>query len=139
MYGFGEAEAKYPLAGEWIETHTPERAVAFAGLHSGSLRYYGHRQTIRWDQIPSDKMSATLRNLEAAGFELYLALDVASEPPLFSERFRGDPAVLIEQIGRVRVVNFYRFGVSPLTPSANLAVRHSSCLVPGAGCTTAFG
>jgi hypothetical protein len=117
VYGFGAAEAKYALAGQWIETHTPERAVVFAGLHSGSLQYYGHRQTIRWDQIPPDKMSATLHNLKAAGFELYAALDVAldaaSEPPLFDERFRADSAVRIEQIGRVRVVNFYRFVSAP--------------------------
>ena len=62
-----------------------------------------------WDQIPPDQMSATLHNLETAGYEPYLALDVASEPPLFDERFRQDPAVRTEQIGRVRVVNFYRF------------------------------
>jgi hypothetical protein len=113
VYRFGALEAKYALAGEWIESHTPERAVVFAGLHSGSIRYYGNRQTIRWDQIPPDKLSVSLHNLQAAGYEPYLALDAASEPPLFDERFRGDPAVRVEQIGRVRVVNFYRFAGVP--------------------------
>lgn len=83
--------------------------MVFAGLHSGSIRFYGKRQTIRWDQIPSDKLSPTLHNLEAAGYKPYLALDTGSEPPLFVERFRTDPAVQTEQIGRVRVVNFHRF------------------------------
>lgn len=109
VYRLRNLEAKYQLAGDWIESHLPERAVVFAGLHSGSIRFYGNRQTIRWDQIPSDKLSPSLRNLEAAGYEPYLALDAASEPPLFAERFRADPAVQTEQIGRVRVVNFYRF------------------------------
>jgi hypothetical protein len=109
VYRLWDLEAKYALVGEWIDAHLPQRAVVFAGQHSGSIRYYGHRQTIRWDQIPSDKMSATLHNLEAAGYEPYLALDVASEPPRFDERFREDPAVRTEQIGRIRVVNFYRF------------------------------
>jgi hypothetical protein len=109
VYRLRDVEAKYPLAGEWIDAHLPPRAVVFAGQHSGSIRYYGHRQTIRWDQMPPDKMSVSLHNLAAAGYEPYLALDVASEPPLFSERFRQDSAVRVEQIGRVRVVNFYRF------------------------------
>jgi hypothetical protein len=113
VYRLADLEAKYALAGEWIEGHTPERAVVFAGLHSGSIRLYGHRQTIRWDQIPSDRMSATLRSLQAAGYDLYLALDVGSEPPLFDTRFREDATVRIEQIGRVRVVNFYRFAPVP--------------------------
>jgi hypothetical protein len=104
-----EVEAKYALTGEWIRAHTTERAVVLAGLHSGSIRLYGGRQTIRWDEIPSDKLSATLHNLEAAGYQPYLALDLPSEPPLFADRFRADPAVRIEQIGRVRVVNIYRF------------------------------
>lgn len=109
VYRLRDAEAKYALAGHWIAAHTPERAVVLAGLHSGSVRFYGGRQTIRWDQIPSDKLSATLQNLKAAGYEPYLVLDVPSEPPLFAERFRGDPSVRMEQIGRVRVVNFYQF------------------------------
>jgi hypothetical protein len=109
VYRLWELEQKYELAGRWIDAHLPARAVVFAGLDSGSVRYYGHRPSIRWDQVPSDKMSATLHNLRAAGYEPYLALDVASEPPLFENRFREDPAVRTEQIGRVRVVNFYRF------------------------------
>jgi hypothetical protein len=109
VYRLWDLELKYSLAGAWIDGHLPQRAVVFAGQHSGSIRYYGHRQTIRWDQIPEDKMSATLHNLEAAGYEPYLALDVAGEPPRFDERFRQDPAVRTEQIGRIRVVNFYRF------------------------------
>ncbi len=109
VYRLWDLEAKYPLAGEWIDAHLPARAVVFAGQHSGSIRYYGHRPTIRWDQIPSDKMSVTLHNLQSAGYEPYLALDAASEPPRFDERFRQDPDVRTEQIGRVRVVNFYKF------------------------------
>jgi hypothetical protein len=109
VYRLGDLEAKYALAGEWIKTHTPDRAVVLAGLHSGSIRLYGLRPTIRWDQIPADKLSPTLRNLEAAGYQPYLALDVASEPPLFAERFRSDPRIQTEQIARIRVVNIYRF------------------------------
>jgi hypothetical protein len=109
VYRFGSLEGKYALAGEWFKTHTTDRAVVLAGLHSGSLRMYGGRETIRWDQMPSGTLAATIRNLTAAGYEPYLALDTPSEPPLFAERFRSEPDVKAEPIARVRVVNVYRF------------------------------
>jgi hypothetical protein len=109
VYRYGSVEMKYVLAGEWFKTHTPERAVVLAGLHSGSIRYYGKRETIRWDQIPSGKLAATLRSLRGSGYEPYLALDVPTEPPLFAERFKSEPGVETEQVARIRVVNVYRF------------------------------
>jgi hypothetical protein len=83
--------------------------VVLAALHSGSIRFYGQRETIRWDQIPADKLEATLHNLRDQGYEPYLALDVPSEPPLFDERFAGRSTTTLEQIARIRVVNIYRF------------------------------
>jgi len=109
VYRFASVESKYALVGEWFKTHTPERAVVLAGLHSGSIRLYGQRETVRWDQIPEDKLEATLRNLRDRGYEPYLALDVPSEPPLFQARFGPQRAAAAEQIARVRVVNIYRF------------------------------
>jgi hypothetical protein len=109
VYRFANVESKYALVGEWFKTHTPERAVVLAGLHSGSIRLYGQRETIRWDQIPADKLEATLRNLRDHGYEPYLALDVPSEPPLFQARFGSQRGAAPEQIARVRVVNIYRF------------------------------
>ena len=101
-------EAKYALVGEWFEQNTSERAVVLAALHSGTIRFYGGRQTIRWDHIPGVALVATLQRLTAGGYEPYLALDLPSEPPLFEERFRGQP-VDARQVARVRVVNIYRF------------------------------
>jgi hypothetical protein len=108
VYRFGSVETKYALVGEWFKTHTSNRAVVLAALHSGSIRLYGERETLRWDQIPPDKLLATLRNLEAAGYEPFLALDDPSEPPLFESRFPSGSGAAVEQIARVRVVNIYR-------------------------------
>jgi hypothetical protein len=113
VHQFANLEAKYALTGEWFRTHTSDRAVVLAALHSGSIRLYGRRQTIRWDQIPSDKLGATVRSLMTAGYEPYLALDVATEPPIFAERFHAAPETLAEPIARVRVVNIYRFVSAP--------------------------
>ena len=100
-------EAKYPLVGEWFRQHTSERAVVLAGLHSGTIRLYGSRQTIRWDRIPETALAATLVRLVEAGYEPYLALDLPTEPPLFEARFRAQ-SVDAQQVARVRVVNIYR-------------------------------
>ncbi len=109
VYRFGSVEEKYALVGEWFKTHTSDRAVVLAGLHSGSIKLYGQRETIRWDHIPSTKLQATLRTLQAAGYDLYLALDNPSEPPLFAARFATDASAAAEPVARVRVVSIYRF------------------------------
>ena len=108
IYRLATLEAKYALTGEWFRNNTSERAVVLASLHSGTIRMYGERQSIRWDQIPQSALGETVQRLVAAGYEPYLALDLPSEPPLFEERFH-DKSVGIEQIARVRVVNIFKF------------------------------
>ena len=108
IYRLGTLEAKYTLVGEWFKRNTSERVVVLAGLHSGPIRLYGDRATIRWDQIPEHSLTATLRSLIAAGYEPYLALDLPTEPPLFEKRFVTQP-MNTEQIARIRVVNIYKF------------------------------
>jgi hypothetical protein len=101
-------ETKYPLVGEWFRRNTSERAVVLSSLHSGAIRLYGKRPTIRWDEIPAGALDATIDRLFASGYEPYLALDTPSEPPLYEERFR-DQSADAEPIARVRVVYIYKF------------------------------
>jgi hypothetical protein len=108
IYRLPTLEAKYELVGEWFKRNTSERVVVLAGLHSGSIRLYGDRATIRWDEIPEYSLSATLRSLISAGYEPYLALDLPTEPPLFEKRFLTQ-SLNMEQMARVRVVNIYKF------------------------------
>ena len=112
VYDYGRLEAKYELVGDWFQRHTSERTVVLSALHSGSIRLYGPRQTIRWDEIPPGMLAPTLRSLEGHGYEPYLALDLPSEPPLFADRFRSELGGLeIKPVARVRVVNIYRLEV----------------------------
>jgi hypothetical protein len=108
IYRLPTLEAKYALVGEWFKRNTSERVVVLAGLHSGSIRLYGDRATIRWDEIPEMSLAPTLRSLISAGYEPYLALDLPSEPPLFEKRPLAQP-ISLEQVARVRVVNIYKF------------------------------
>jgi hypothetical protein len=108
IYMLATLEAKYALVGEWFKTNTSEHAVVLAGLHSGTIRMYGDRVTIRWDELPEHALTDTLRALIAAGYEPFLALDSPTEPPLFEERFKSQTAGA-EPVARVRVVTIYRF------------------------------
>ena len=101
-------EAKYALVGEWFMRNTSERAVVLSSLHSGAIRLYGMRPTIRWDEIPGDSLDATIERLVASNYEPYLALDTPSQPRIYEERFRGQSAHA-EPIARVRVVYIYKF------------------------------
>ena len=101
-------EAKYALVGEWFRRNTSERAVVLSSLHSGAIRMYGRRPTIRWDEIPGDALDATIERLMASDYEPYLALDTPSEPPIYEDRFGGQSANA-EPIARVRVVSIYKF------------------------------
>jgi hypothetical protein len=108
IYRLPTLEAKYELVGEWFKRNTSDRVVVLAGLHSGSLRLYGDRTTIRWDQIPERSLTETLRALIVAGYEPYLVLDLPTEPRQFEKHFLTQP-LNMDQVARVRVVNIYKF------------------------------
>jgi hypothetical protein len=101
-------EEKYPLVGAWFREHTSDRAVVLSSLHSGAIRLYSGRQTLRWDEIPENALDATIQKLAGLGYEPYLALDMPSEPPLFEQRFKSRK-VIAEPLARVRVVVIYKF------------------------------
>jgi hypothetical protein len=101
-------EARYPLAGEWINVNTPPASVVMANQHSGSLRWYGKRQTIRWDFIAPEQLVTTVRELQAHGATVYVALE-GDEAAMFDRRFAGVMDQLqVDHVGRVRNVGFRR-------------------------------
>jgi hypothetical protein len=101
-------EARYPLAGEWINVNTPPTSVVLANPHSGSLRWYGKRPTLRWDFIDPDQLATTVSELQSHGATVFVALE-GDEVKMFDDRF----AAVIDQLqvdhdGRVRNVSFLR-------------------------------
>ena len=101
-------EARYQLAGDWINVNTPQASVVMANQHSGSLRWYGRRQTIRWDFIAPDELVTTVRDLQSHGATVYVALE-GDEVAMFDRRFAGVIDQLqVDHVGRVRNVSFRR-------------------------------
>ena len=101
-------EARYPLAGQWFDINTPPTAVALANQHSGSLRWYGRRETVRWDLLAPGELVPTVRALEARGAPVYAALE-GIEVAQFESRFASEMDQLqIDHVGRVGNVHFRR-------------------------------
>ncbi len=82
-----EVEARYPLAAAWIAQVTPPAAMVMAGQHSGSIRHYAGRFTLRWDVLRPADLSSTLRHLNAQGIDVFAAFE-GGELEQFRERFR---------------------------------------------------
>lgn len=101
-------EARYPLAGEWINVNTPLNSVVMANQHSGSLRWYGHRPTLRWDFIEPSRLASTVSELQAHGATVYVALE-GDEVAMFDQRFANVIGQLqVDHVGSIRNVSFRR-------------------------------
>ena len=52
LFTIRRGEARYRTVGEFVARELPERSLFLTMQHSGSLRYYGRRTTLRYDWIP---------------------------------------------------------------------------------------
>ena len=108
VWDVASLEQRYPLAGEWINVNTPPNSVVLANQHSGSLRWYGKRQTLRWDFIDPQQLTKTVGELQGHGATVYVALE-GDEVQMFDQRFAGVIGELrVDHVGRVRNVSFLR-------------------------------
>jgi hypothetical protein len=82
------AEQRYKTVGEYIASALPEQAVVLSMQHSGGIRFYSHRVTVRYDLIAPSDLDLVIDELERLGYAPYIALDDWEEP-LFRDRFAG--------------------------------------------------
>ena len=88
--------------------------------HSGSVRYYANRITLRYDWLPPDQLDAAVRDLTAKGYQPYLVVD-DWEQKEFQTRF--GPASALGKLDWPPVARV------PRAPSANLPIADGG---PGA-------
>lgn len=101
-------EARYSLAGQWIQVNTPAASVVLADQHSGSMRWYGARQTVRWDLMADDELVRTVHELERHGATVYAALE-GRERERFEAKFAATlPQLTVDMVGSIRNVTFLR-------------------------------
>lgn len=85
-------DVRYQSVARYLNDHTPPRSAFLTMLHSGSVRYYTDRLTIRHDWIPPERFDATVAHLRQRGFVPFLLLDEAEEAE-FRRRFADTPMV----------------------------------------------
>ena len=79
------AEQRYVAVGRFAQRATPANAVFISLQHSGSVRYYTGRPSIRFDYIAVD-LHRALVDLEHAGWKPYIVLEDWEETQ-FKEQF----------------------------------------------------
>ena len=88
VFRLWEGERKYPRVGVFVRDRLPKSALVLAAQHSGSLRYYSHRPTLRWDLLERSSLDRALTSMRNAGYDPFLVVD-EGEDRAFLDRFRG--------------------------------------------------
>jgi hypothetical protein len=111
-------ERKYEATGSWVATHVPARAAVFTLQHSGSLRFYSDRLTVRWDAVPPEWFDRAVRFFADRGYPPYLLLEQGEVDP-FQRRFRDRSryaALSWLPIGKIGQVRVYALPADPIAP-----------------------
>ena len=79
-------ERKYADVGRYLADHTDPRAVILSFQHSGSIRLYADRLTMRWDQLDVAWLDRAVEYLSSARRHPYIVVD-GDEAQLFRQLF----------------------------------------------------
>ena len=79
-------DRRFAVVGEFVRDQLPQNAILISMQHSGSVRYYSGRSTLRWDWMPAEWLERSLAFLRANGYRPFLLLE-EWERPLFAQRF----------------------------------------------------
>ncbi len=102
VFNVAAYEGRHIRAAQEVASRTPPDAIVLAVQHSGSVRYYADRITLRYDWLKDDALDSALRDVTAKGRRVFLVVDDAEEKEFrarFSPSNRG--AQLGEPIARV--------------------------------------
>jgi hypothetical protein len=86
VYNVHTGEQRYVTVGRELANSAPANAVFLAMQHSGSLRYYTRRLTVRYDSLPPGSLDEALAVLRSRGFHPYFLLEQWEESA-FRRRF----------------------------------------------------
>jgi hypothetical protein len=75
----GHGEGRYIAVAEYVEQALPANAVYISMQHSGTLRLYSGRRTLRFDFIPPGEFASSIDWLTAHGHRPYLVLEDCEE------------------------------------------------------------
>jgi hypothetical protein len=126
----GEGEQKYADVGRFIARELPPDAVVIAIGHSGSVRYYGKRLTLRYDWLDAAWLDRAVAYFNAAGRSSYLVLE-APEIIEFRGKFSGQASLAALDRPPIathpRGVYVYSIDASAATDAPRVIPRTSGC------------
>lgn len=85
-FGLWRGERRYVDVGRYIAAHMEPRAVMLSFQHSGSIRHYADRLTLRWDQLDVVWLDRAVDYLASTGRHPYIVVD-GDEVELFKRLF----------------------------------------------------
>jgi Dolichyl-phosphate-mannose-protein mannosyltransferase len=68
-------ERRYAVIGEYVRDQLPSNAILLSIIHSGSVRYYSGRSTLRWDWMPAEWLEPSLVFLRSNGYRPLLLIE----------------------------------------------------------------
>ncbi len=89
VFGLWQGERRYVTAARLTRESTPGNSVIYTLQHSGSVRYYGGRMTLRYDNLDDQWLDRSVAWLDAHGVHPYALLE-DWEIPRFTSRFPGE-------------------------------------------------
>ena len=81
-------DRRFAVIGEYVQDNLPPNAIVVSMLHSGSIRYYSGRLTLRWDWLYADWLDRSVGVLISSGYRPFLLID-DEERTQFVQRFSG--------------------------------------------------
>jgi Dolichyl-phosphate-mannose-protein mannosyltransferase len=95
-FDVGRGERRYVDVARFVEANTDRRAVIFALQHSGTIRLYAGRLTLRFDQLDPAWFDRAVEFLAASGRHPYIVVQ-GDEAPAFKARFAASAIGRLEQ------------------------------------------
>ena len=89
------SEQRYADVGRYIAEELPHNAVVYSWQHSGSVRYYSGRLTIRYDAIEPEWFDRSISHLQQSGYEPFLVVDEWELPAVRARFASQEKAVVI--------------------------------------------
>jgi hypothetical protein len=80
MFEIGEGDLAYVRVAQFVVDRLPPNAMLLSMQHSGTLRYYAGRPTLRYDWVARDWWPRALDVLVAQGFQPFFVVSEFEEP-----------------------------------------------------------
>jgi hypothetical protein len=102
FFRFADNDQAFVDAAMYIDATAPAPSVVFSMLHSGSVRYYAGRQTLRFDILDPQWLDRAVAALAERGFRSYALLE-DYEVRAFRDRFAGQETLAMLNRGPMAI------------------------------------